>query len=194
MRWNTAASLVCGTLALSACATTTPVVAVPGPNKDIAAFQKDDLACRAQASQAAHGPLGAQTASDGSNAEWTRYFAALTQCATAHGDTVAAVPWTTAYAAYLGTPYAYPAFAAPVGYGYGYPYAYGYAGDPFFYGYGYPFFGGIGFYGAGFYGHGYYGHGWGGYRGGWGGYHGGGFGGFHGGGTFGGFHSGGGHR
>lgn len=176
-------------LGVAGCATVTPVVTVPGPNKDAATFHKDDEACRKEASQTAYGtatpaapPAGSTTSSSGltgTNAQWQRYFASLAQCATAHGEAVAAVPWAVAYSAYLGYPAPYPvATGYPIGYGWGYPYGwaapYGY--DPFFPGY----FGG--FYGVGF-GYGpyfYRSHGWA--HGGW--YHGG----FSRGGSFGGFH------
>ena len=173
--------VACATLALAGCAAAvTPVVAVPGPNKDVATFQKDETACRSDAAQAAS-PAGANT-----NTKWASYFAAYTQCANAHGDHVQPVPWNVANVGF-GTPY--PAYGGYGyggygygGYGYGYPYGY----DPFFYGYPYGFYPGFFGFGYGF-GYGRFGYGYGGFRGG-GGFHGGGFagGGFHGGG--GGFH------
>ncbi len=171
------------TLALAGCAATvTPVVAVPGPNKDLAVFQRDETACRTAAAEAAV-PAG-----DAANtsARWSRYFAAYAQCAASHGDAVQPVPWAAA-----GVGFNDP--AVPYGYGYGYGYAYPYTyGYPIAFGYPYGFYPGIGYglgYGYGF-GYGFYGRfGYGGYRGfSGGGFHGGhgGYGGFHGGGT--GFH------
>ena len=173
--------VVCATLALAGCAATvTPVVAVPGANKDASTFQKDEADCRSTASQAAPS-AGANT-----NAKWASYFAAYTQCATAHGDHVQPVPWNVANVGF-GSPY--PGYGySGYGYGYGYPYG-GYSYglyDPFFYGYPYGFYPGFFGFGYGF-GYGRFGYGYGGFRG--GGFHsGGGFhgGGFHGGG--GGFH------
>jgi hypothetical protein len=159
-------------LGVAGCATVTPVVTVPGPNKDAATFHKDDEECRKAASQTAYGsaaPVAAPTGTTpgtapagsgvtGTNEQWQRYFASLSQCATAHGDSVAAVPWAVAYSAYLGYPAPYPVAAGyPVGYGYGWGYPYYGWGYP--YGYGYPFFPGYygAFYGVGF---GYWNHGW----------------------------------
>ena len=169
--------VVCTALTLAGCAAAvTPVVAVPGPNKDAVAFQKDEADCRGSAAQAV------STAGANTNAKWSSYFSAYAQCAAAHGDRVQPVPWNLANVGF-GTPY--PAYGY---YGYGYPYAgypYGF-GDPFFLGYPYGFY--PGFFGFG-YGFGYsrfgYGYGYGGFRGGF-------RGGFHGGFSGGGFHGGGG--
>ena len=178
MSFSRLVPVACATLALAGCAAAvTPIVAVPGPNKDAATFQKDEAACRVAASQAVT-PTGAN-----SNAKWAGYFSAYAQCANAHGDHVQPVPWNLANVGF-GQPY--PAY----GYGYGYP-GYGYAGygyggayDPFFYGYPYGVYPGFFGFGYGF-GYGRFGYGYGG------GFHGGGF---HGGGGFGGggFHGGGG--
>jgi len=148
--------LFTSTLAVAACATApTPVVGLPGPNKDIATFRKEDSACRQEAGQAARTapaqPGQAATAASGNtNEQWKQFFASYTQCETAHGNVVQPVPWAVAYADYLGTntaPYAYAGYPYP--YAYGYPYAYagypGFYGDPFLFGYPYPFFFGVGY-------------------------------------------------
>ena len=168
--------VVCATLALAGCAAAvTPVVAVPGPNKDVSTFQKEEADCRSTAAQAV------PSAGPNTNAKWASYFSAYAQCANAHGDRVQPVPWNLANVGF-GTPY--PAYAGYYGYGYGYPYAgypYGFY-DPFFFGYPYGFY--PGFFGFG------YGFGYGRFAYGYGGFHGGGFrggfagGGFHGGGGF----------
>jgi hypothetical protein len=174
-----------GICALSACATgPTPVAGVPGPNKDPASFQKDELACRTEAGQALYasppnnGTPPAPVAAD-SNAQWQIFFTRYAQCQTAKGNSVVAIPWSAAYAQYLGYdgPSGYGAPAYAYGYGYPGPYADPYYydealfwGDPFLYGWG----------GAFGYGYGY---------GRFGGHFGGGFGHFGGG-----FRGGGGHR
>ncbi len=143
-----------GVFALAACANVPPVVGVPGPNKDAAAFQKDETACRQQAATAAS--TGTQAVPPpSSTARWDQYFASYTACESAHGNAVAEVPWPVAYAASTGAP-------VPYAYAYAYAYAYGY-GYPYFFGDTYPVFFG-GYYGFGygrrfgFY-HGGYGHG-----------------------------------
>jgi hypothetical protein len=174
MRNARPAILLTSTLALAACATSpTPVVGLPGPNKDFATFQKEDSACRQEAKQANSPAAPAQTgqqapASPNTDEQWSRFFATYAQCQAAHGNSVRPVPWSVAYADYLGygtAPYPY------VGYPYGTPYAY--AGYPYFYddaflfGYPYPFVFGVG-YGFG------YGHFVGGFHGGFhGAFHGG---------------------
>jgi hypothetical protein len=151
-------------------------VGLPGPNKDIATFQKEDAACRHDAGEAARAPAsaapGQQAASGNTNDQWKQFFASYAQCETSHGNVVQPVPWAAAYSDYLGYN------TVPVGYGYyGYPYAYaGYPyfyGDPFLFGYPYPFFfgGGYGFYGRFGYGHFGYGHFGGGFAHGGGGGH-----------------------
>ena len=110
--------VACATLALASCAAAvTPVVAVPGPTKDAATFQKEDAACRGSAAQAVSA-AGANT-----NAKWSSYFAAYAQCANAHGDHVQPVPWNLANVGF-GDPY------PPYGYGYGYG-GYAYGGYPY---------------------------------------------------------------
>jgi hypothetical protein len=179
MRTARSAILLGSTLALGACATApTPVVGLPGPSKDIATFQKEDSACRQEASQAARAPAtpaeGAAAApSANSHAQWQIFFDHYAHCETAHGNVVQPVPWAAAYADYLGTNTAPTAYAAyPYAYGYGYPYAYAgyplYYGGPFLFGYPYPFFFGARYgFGYGHFGHGHFGggfHGGGGHR------------------------------
>lgn len=147
MRFRRPALLLPSTLALAACAAApTPVVGLPGPNKDIATFRKEDTACRQEAGQAAR-----TIASGNTNEQWKHFFASYAQCETAHGNAVQPVPWAAAYAFYLGyntvPTYAYAGYPYP--YAYGYPYAYagypGFYGDPFLFGYPYPFFFGAGY-------------------------------------------------
>jgi hypothetical protein len=161
-------SLLGGLCALTACATgPTPVAGLPGPNKDPASFQKDELACRTEAGQAAYpaapGNGATQTpVSANSNSRWEAFFSRYAQCQVAKGNSVVAIPWTAAYAQYLGY------FAAS-----GYPgpaYAYGYNGayfGPLYYDdayfWGDPFLFGV--YGPYFYGYGHYGFGYGGHFG-----------------------------
>ena len=193
--------LLGGVLALGGCAAAvTPVVALPSPTKDPQAFRADETECRREAATAANPGTAqagaAQTAPSmgNTNAQWQRYFASYTQCETARGNAVQPVPWTGAYATYLG----YPAtvgygfgYGNGFGYGGGYGYPYGFGGGYGFggygYGYDYPFFypGFVGFYGAGF-GYGRFGGGFGHYGGGFGsgGHFGGGGGGHFGGGSF----------
>jgi hypothetical protein len=126
-------TLLClaATALLSACAgNPVPVVGIPGPNKDFAAFQKDEQACRTAAGQAAHASQGAQRgpaapSSGNQNVVWQQFFAAYAQCQTAHGNAVQPVPWVVAYATYLGHVPPYPPPAYPYPYPYPpYPYAY----------------------------------------------------------------------
>jgi len=170
MRVAQLAVLLGSTLALGACAAgPTPVVGLPGPNKDIATFQKEDAACRQEAGQAVHPASAAAPVSGNTNDQWQVFFSHYAQCETAHGNVVEPAPWATAYADYLGygvPPYAYAGYGYPYAYA-GYPYFYG---SPFLYGYPYPFFFGVG-YGFGYghiggYGHfgGGFGHGGGGHR------------------------------
>jgi hypothetical protein len=134
-------------LLLTACAVSPPpMMAVPGKNKDVAAFQADETACRQAASQAAYPPAAAGAKPPAAAAAWQMYDDAYGRCMTAHGDTVQPVPYA-AYAGYY--PYYYDGFA-----------------DPFFFpGYYDGFYGGIGLvsfgYGYGFGHYGYPGH-WGG--------------------------------
>jgi len=166
MRKAPPAILLGSTFVLCACAVgPTPVVGLPGPNKDMATFQKEDIACRREAGQAAH-PAGApqQSAAPAGNTndQWQTFFSHYAQCETAHGNVVQPLPWAAAYADYLGygsPPYAYAAYgypAYPFAYA-SYPYAYG---DPFLFGYPYPFFFGAGYgFGYGRYGYGHFGYG-----------------------------------
>ncbi len=172
--------LLGGILALGGCAAAvTPVVALPSPTKDPQAFRADETECRREAATAANPGAAqagaAQTAPSmgNTNAQWQRYFASYTQCEAARGNAVQPVPWTGAYATYLG----YPAtvgygFGYGGGYGYGSPYGFGggYGFGGYGFGYDYPFFypGFVGFYGAGF-GYGRFGGGFGHYGGGFGG-------------------------
>ena len=172
--------LLGGILALGGCAAAvTPVVALPSPTKDPQAFRADETECRKEAATAANPGAAqagaAQTAPSmgNTNAQWQRYFASYTQCEAARGNAVQPVPWTGAYATYLG----YPAtvgygFGYGGGYGYGSPYGFGggYGFGGYGFGYDYPFFypGFVGFYGAGF-GYGRFGGGFGHYGGGFGG-------------------------
>ena len=121
-----------------------PVSALPGPNKDLATFQKDETACRLAAARAAYpagtapsgqAAGGAQMApaSGNVNAVWQAYFASFGQCESARGNLVQPVPWAVAYQLYLGFGYPLPypggyapAFGAPYPAPYGYPPAYGY--------------------------------------------------------------------
>ncbi len=172
--------LLGGILALGGCAAAvTPVVALPSPTKDPQAFRADETECRKEAATAANPGAAqagaAQTAPSmgNTNAQWQRYFTSYTQCEAARGNAVQPVPWTGAYATYLG----YPAtvgygFGYGGGYGYGSPYGFGggYGFGGYGFGYDYPFFypGFVGFYGAGF-GYGRFGGGFGHYGGGFGG-------------------------
>lgn len=175
MRTASSALLLGSTLALGACASApTPVVGLPAPGKDVATFQKEDTACRQEASQAARAPASpGEAGAANSNAQWQIFFDHYAHCETAHGNGVQPVPWAAAYADYLGTstvPYAY--VGTPYAWGYGYPYAYAgypyYYGGPFLFGYPYPFFFGAGYgFGFGHYGYGHFGggfHGGGGHR------------------------------
>ena len=121
------------TALLGACAANpVPVVGIPGPNKDVAAFQKDEQACRTAAGQAAHPSPGAQAGpatsdSGNQNGGWQQFFTSYAQCQTAHGNFVQPVPWVIAYATYLGhaPPYPMPYLPPypPPAYPYPYPYA-----------------------------------------------------------------------
>lgn len=120
---------------LSACAAgAVPVVGVPGPNKTLAGFQKDEQACRAAAGQAAYPQAAASGKvvpySGNQNVDWQQFFTRYATCQAAHGNTVQPVPWAVAYAAYLGYglpyPVPYPAPYPPPVYPYPYPYGYGY--------------------------------------------------------------------
>ncbi len=117
------------TALLAACATTpVPVIGIPGPNKDVAAFQKDEQDCRTAASQAVYPPRGAPAAPGSGNqhVDWQQFFTGYAQCQTAHGNSVQRVPWVVAYAAYLGYGLPYPMpYPPPV-----YPYPYAYAPYP----------------------------------------------------------------
>ena len=157
-----------------------PLVAVPGPNKNQAAFQADDRSCRAEADRvpasAANVPPPANPDSMDPNAPVPPGVVYL-RCMTARGNQVqplqaAAAPVLYAY------PAAYPVYA---GVGFGFPLFYD---SPFIFGvygrryYG-PYYGGFyGGYRGGYY-RGGYGRDFGGYRGGGfreGGFRGGGFG------------------
>ena len=119
------------TALLGACADSPlPVVGIPGPNKDVATFQKDEQACRTAAAQAAypaHGAQGAPAASSSGNRniDWQQFFTGYTQCQAAHGNAVQRVPWVVAYGTYLGygLPYPppYPPPYTPPPYPYPYP-------------------------------------------------------------------------
>lgn len=192
-------------LMLGACATDglsgSPMMAVPGPNKSLAAFQQDQSICAQHATAHtgyggpsqpaapnAAGNAAAGATPDGPGADTGAVPAGVNpsneasfmQCMAARGNSVQMAPVVADYTDYA---YAYP-------YG-GYPYV-----GPFGYGYpyGYPYYGGGLFFGGG---------GWGGWHGGrwgrgyYGGYHAGGYhgGGYHGGGMArGGGHGGGGHH
>jgi hypothetical protein len=166
--------LLTSTLALAACATEpTPVVGLPGPNKDYATFQKEDTACRQEAKEANRPASGQQAASPNTNDQWRLFFSTYAQCETSHGNVVRPVPWAVAYADYLGynNGAAVPYVGTPYAYGYGYPYAYaGYPfyADPFLFGYPYPFIFGVGYgFGYGHLGYGHFGYGhFGGFHGG----------------------------
>jgi hypothetical protein len=117
---------------LGACAASpVPVVGIPGPNKDVAAFQKDEQACRTAASQAAQSQPGAPAASaapssGAQNGGWQQFFTSYAQCQTEHGNYVQPVPWVVAYATYLGHAQPYPPPYPPP-----YPYPYPYAPYPY---------------------------------------------------------------
>ena len=131
---------------LSACAANpVPVVGIPGPNKDVATFQKDERACRTVAGQAAY-PAQAATPgktapySGNQNVDWQQFFTSYAQCQQTHGNIVQPVPWAVAYAAYLGIGLPYPApypvpYPPPPIYPYPYPYPYP---APYPYAYGTP--------------------------------------------------------
>jgi hypothetical protein len=149
-------------LLLSACESEPPpgpaVVVLPGRNKDLAAFQQDDLICRQHAaaktgysgpgtSGAAPGsaggsgvvpaPAGTQAGSGngdqkGSAVAQPADEAAYAQCMAARGDVVQSRPW------------GYPAEPPP----YGYPYEYAPYGPWVGYPYDFPYF----LYGGGLYG------------------------------------------
>ncbi len=116
-----------GLMTLAACSINpVPVVGEPGPTKDIASFQKDEAACRAEAGHAAYGTQGtARPVSGNTNVDWQDFFTTYAKCQTAHGNFVQPVPWAVAYAVFLGygqppyPPVLYPApYVAPPMYGY----------------------------------------------------------------------------
>ena len=124
---------------LAGCAAEPPpapaLMVVPGPNKDLAAFQQDDLVCRQHAaaqtgygsvSPALSGPAAGVAPPSGGGiaaqptgiavppAAMPENEAGYMQCMAARGDSVRPVPL------------AYSAAYAAGPYGYGYPYTYGY--------------------------------------------------------------------
>lgn len=125
---------------LSGCAINpVPVSALPGPNKDQAAFTKDETFCRTAAARAAYqnrpGPQGEAGQpvphSANVNVTWQEYFTSYGQCESARGNIVQPVPWGVAYQLYLGYGLPYPGVIPyPVGYppmaAYPYPPPYGY--------------------------------------------------------------------
>jgi hypothetical protein len=118
--------LSAGAVLLNGCAAgPVPVSALPGPNKDVASFNRDESACRVVAAQAAY-PVASQAevaVSRNTNAVWDRFFTSYGQCETAKGNYVQPVPWAIAYGLYLGIGLPYPApypvpYGAPLVYGY----------------------------------------------------------------------------
>ena len=116
--------ILCGAAAVDACTVAAvPVTALPGPNKDLAAFNKDETACRREAALAAYpGGNGAPgpAASSNVNVNWRQFFTSFAKCETARGNLIQPVPWAVAYAVYLGYGPSYPPPYPPV-YGYAYP-------------------------------------------------------------------------
>lgn len=99
---------VCGA-GLAACTPApVPVLGQPGPQKDPAAFQREEADCRRSAAEAvfpgvaAPGTKPAPPAVANTNAEWSDFFAAYAKCQAAHGNAVVPVTWPLAYAAFLG--------------------------------------------------------------------------------------------
>ncbi len=104
--------------ALAACAINpVPVSALPGPNKDYAAFQKDETACRVAAARTAY-PNSPAPQAGNVNAIWQTFFTSYGKCEAARGNLVQPVPWAIAYQLYLGYGLPYP-----IVYGYPPPYA-----------------------------------------------------------------------
>ncbi len=100
--------------ALAACAINPlPVSALPGPNKDYAAFQKDETTCRIAGARTAY-PQGGAPSSGNVNAVWQAFFTSYGQCEAAHGNLVQPVPWAVAYQLYLGYGLPFPVGYPPV--------------------------------------------------------------------------------
>jgi hypothetical protein len=127
-------SLAGGVALLGGCAAgPVPVSALPGPNKDVASFNRDETACRTEAARAAYPASGAATAPaaaqpGNTNVVWDRFFSSYGKCEAAKGNYVQPVPWAVAYGLYLGiglptpalyfAPYPPPPWGPPVAYGY----------------------------------------------------------------------------
>ena len=129
--------LAAGAIALNGCAAgPVPVSALPGPNKDVASFNRDETACRTQGAQAAYPATaaGQPTVSQSGNVNvvWDRFFTSYAQCEKAKGNYVQPIPWAIAYGLYLGFGLPYPApYPAPYPPPYGPPIVYGYPPLPF---------------------------------------------------------------